>query len=267
MGNIVNKVTKVATLGLVDDVTGMEAAQDAARGGAATQAAAEQRKLDYLMEREALPQQYRDASLNKIAGLYGLEGGDEGALESLQRTPIYEAIMSGADIGEESVLARASQMGMTRSGDVAYDLQDFNSRLKNQALMQSLKGVEGLANLPSNSNQIGDTMAGIGRTRGQGQVAAGQAEQDMTGMILSGLAQGAGAAAKFSDARLKINVEPKGKRNGHEWFSWVWNSRAKELGLEGKGEGVIADKVEKYLPEAIKVHKGFKTVDYDMLGV
>jgi hypothetical protein len=265
MGDIVNKITKVATLGLVDDVTGMEAAQDAALKGAATQAAAEQRKLDYLIEREALPQQYRDASLNKVAGLYGLEGGDEDALESLQRTPIYEAIMSGADIGEESVLANASQMGMTRSGDVAYDLTDFRSRLKNKALMESLQGVKGLAMLPSNTNQIGDTMAGIGRTIGQGQVAAGQAEQDTTGMILSGLAQGAGAY--FSDARLKINVEPKGKRNGHEWFSWTWNKRAEQLGLEGQGEGVIADKVEKYLPEAIKVHKGFKTVDYDMLGV
>jgi hypothetical protein len=150
---------------------------------------------------------------------------------------------------------------MTRSGDVAYDLADYNARLKQQALMGGLEGIRGMAQLPSMAPQIAQGISGIGKTLSQGQIAKGQAQQAGMGMALS-----AGALA-FSDSRLKSNVVAKGKRNGHEWFAWDWNSRAKKLGLEGKGEGVIADKVEKYMPEAIKYHQGFKTVEYDMLGV
>ena len=40
MGNIANKLTKVATLGLVDDVTGEEAAAKAAQQAAGQQASA-----------------------------------------------------------------------------------------------------------------------------------------------------------------------------------------------------------------------------------
>lgn len=261
MSGFVNSIVEIGTLGLVEDVTGMEAAQEASLQGAATTAGAQRESLEYLKEREALPQQYREAGLGQLAGIYGLEGGDPDALATLERSPIYQAIMSSADIGEESVLTRASKMGMTRSGDVAYDLTDYNAKLKQKALMGGLEGIRGMAQLPSMAPQIAQGISGIGRTLGQGQVAAGQAEQDVTGMLLSG------AAAAFSDSRLKINVVAKGKRNGHEWFSWEWNRRANKLGLDGKGEGVIADKVEKYLPEAIKIHQGYKTVDYDMLGV
>jgi len=248
----------------VGSITGSTKAGEAAERGAATAAESQREALDYLKEREALPQQYREAGLGQLAGIYGLEGGDPDALARLERSPIYEAIMSSADIGEESVLATASQRGMTRSGDVAYDLADYNARLKQQALMGGLQGIQGMAQLPSMATQIAQGISGVGQTLAQGQIAKGQAAQAGMGMVLGAAAQG---AAAFSDSRLKINVVAKGKRNGHEWFSWDWNRLAKKLGLEGKGEGVIADKVEKYMPEAVKVHQGFKTVDYDMLGV
>jgi hypothetical protein len=329
--------------GLIGKITGATAAGKAAEQGAATAAAAQQAGLDYLKETEALPQQYRQAGLSQLAGIYGLGGGgytaeqqavlDEieqlkqaapgisapgvggrsirgrgfgggrlgglrgraaapdtqigidnerlqeleaqaagfqpmteedqqmQAMARLERSPIYQAIMSSADIGEESVLTRASQMGMTRSGDVSYDLTDYNAQLKQQALMGGLRGIQDMAQLPSMAPQIAEGISGIGQTLSQGQIARGQAKQEGMGMALS-----AGALA-FSDSRLKANVVSKGKRNGHEWFSWEWNRLAKKLGLEGKGEGVIADKVEKYLPEAVKVHQGYKTVDYDMLEV
>jgi hypothetical protein len=260
MGSLVKKVTGFVG-DVVGGVTGATAAGEAAERGAGTAAAAQRESLEYLKEREALPQQYREEGLGQLAGIYGLEGGDPDALARLERSPIYQAIMSSADIGEESVLTRASQMGMTRSGDVAYDLADYNARLKQQALMGGLEGIRGMAQLPSMAPEIAQGISGIGTTLGQGQIAKAQAQQAGMGMALT-----AGAAA-FSDSRLKINVVAKGKRNGHEWFSWDWNRRANKLGLEGKGEGVIADKVEKYMPEAIQIHHGFKTVDYDMLGV
>jgi hypothetical protein len=260
MSSIISKVTGFVG-DVVGGVTGATAAGEAAERGAATAAGAQRESLEYLKEREALPQQYREAGLGQLAGIYGLEGGDPDALARLERSPIYQAIMSSADIGEESVLTRASQMGMTRSGDVEYDLADYNARLKQQALTGGLEGIRGMAQLPSMAPEIAQGISGIGTTLAQGQIAKGQAQQAGMGMALS-----AGALA-FSDSRLKSNVVAKGKRNGHEWFSWDWNRLAKKIGLEGKGEGVIADKVEKYMPDAVKVHQGYKTVDYDMLGV
>jgi hypothetical protein len=245
----------------IGSITGSTAAGEAAERGAATAAGAQRESLDYLKEREALPQQYREAGLGQLAGIYGMEGGDPDALARLERSPIYQAIMSSADIGEESVLATAGKRGMTRSGDVVADLSDYNAKLKQQALFGGLQGIQGMAQLPSMAPQIAQGISGIGQTLSQGQIAKAQAQQAGMGMALT-----AGAAA-FSDSRLKINVEAKGKRNGHEWFTWIWNKRAEALGLVGRGEGVIADKVEKYMPEAIKLHEGFKTVDYDMLGV
>jgi hypothetical protein len=260
MSGIINKVTGFVG-DIVGGVTGATAAGEAAERGAATSAEAQQAGLDYLKETEALPQQYRQEGLGALAGIYGLEGGDPEALANLERSPIYQAIMSSADIGEESILTRASQMGMTRSGDVAYDLTDYNARLKQQALMGGLEGIRGMAQLPTMAPEIAQGMAGVGQTYAQGQIARGRATQEGMGMAINA------AAAAFSDQRLKSNVVAKGKRNGHEWFAWDWNRLAKKLGLEGKGEGVIADKVEKYLPEAVKVHQGYKTVDYDMLEV
>jgi hypothetical protein len=245
----------------IGSITGSTAAGESAERGAATAAAAQRESLDYLKEREALPQQYREAGLGQLAGIYGLEGGDPDALARLERSPIYQSIMSSADVGEESVLSRASQMGMTRSGDVAYDLADYNAQLKQQALMGGLQGIQGMAQLPSMAPQIAQGISGVGQTLSQGQIAKAQAQQAGMGMALT-----AGAAA-FSDSRLKSNVVAKGKRNGHEWFAWNWNHLAKKLGLEGSGEGVIADKVERYMPDAVRVHQGYKTVDYDMLGV
>jgi hypothetical protein len=260
MSSLVSSVTGFVG-DIVGGVTGATAAGEAAERGAATSAEAQQAGLDYLKETEALPQQYRQEGLGALAGIYGLEGGDPDALARLERSPIYQAIMSSADIGEESVLTRASQMGMTRSGDVAYDLADYNARLKQQALMGGLEGIRGMAQLPSMAPEIAQGISGVGQTYAQGQIAKGRAAQEGMGMAIDA------ATAVFSDSRLKINVVAKGKRNGHEWFSWEWNRRANKLGLEGKGEGVIADKIEKYMPEAIKIHQGFKTVDYDMLGV
>jgi len=49
-----------------------EEAAEASKEAAATQAAYQQRALDYLMERERLPQQYREQALTELAGIYGI---------------------------------------------------------------------------------------------------------------------------------------------------------------------------------------------------
>ena len=80
--------------------------------------------------------------------------------------------------------------------------------------------------------------------------------------LLGGLAGLGGAAiTKYSDRRLKTNIQPKGSRNGFPWYSWDWADGS------GSDEGVMADEVEKLLPEAVVQFGEFKAVRYDMLGV
>jgi len=160
--------------------TAAEASTDAANVAASSQTEA----LNYLKEREAIPQQFREEALKKVGGLYGLEGGEGSQQELINRamkSPLYSAIMSGKKEGEAGILRNASATGGLRSGNVQGALYDYNVDLKTKALLDSynneLSGLQGLANLPSNANQIASSISGVGATQAQGLVAAGQAQQ------------------------------------------------------------------------------------------
>ena len=163
---------------------GAPEAADASESAANTQANAQMAQLNYLKEREAMPQQFREEGLSQLAGLYGMEGGtgsQQDLIDRAQASPLYSSIMGTRGAGEESILRNASATGGLRSGNVQDALFSYNANLENQALNQAygqqLSGLQGLANLPSNANQIGQTMANIGGTRAAGQVASGQAWQ------------------------------------------------------------------------------------------
>ncbi|MDX2471065.1 MAG: tail fiber domain-containing protein, partial [SAR324 cluster bacterium] len=70
----------------------------------------------------------------------------------------------------------------------------------------------------------------------------------------------------LSDARLKNNIQ-----RGEEFYpglqraSWTWNDKANALGLYGDSKGVIAQDLEKVLPQHIREFAGFKAVDYEGL--
>jgi hypothetical protein len=71
----------------------------------------------------------------------------------------------------------------------------------------------------------------------------------------------------LSDERLKENIEPIGiSENGHNVYTWDWNDKAKELGVNDPTTGVIAQEVMKYMPEAvIKDANGYYKVNYGVL--
>jgi len=169
-------------------------AAEAQETGTAQIVEAQREALEYLKEREQLPQQFREGALGRIAGLYGLEGG-EGSQEELisqaRLSPIYEAILSSRDAGEESILRNRSVTGGLRSGASIGDLTNYNQQLENQALLtaynQQLQGLQGLAMLPSNAGAIAQQIGGIGQTLGQGTMAAGQTRAQ--GTMAAGQAQ------------------------------------------------------------------------------
>lgn len=66
-----------------------------------------------------------------------------------------------------------------------------------------------------------------------------------------------------SDRRLKQNIEPFGKENGHNLYKFAYKAQPNK-----KYIGVMADEVEKTHPDAVSRGKdGFKTVDYGKIGV
>ena len=75
----------------------------------------------------------------------------------------------------------------------------------------------------------------------------------------------AGGMAAMSDKRLKEDITSVGVIDGHKVYKWIWNDKAKKLGLVGKGMGVIAQEVEKYAPWAVTLKDGYKAVYYDSL--
>jgi len=88
---------------------------------------------------------------------------------------------------------------------------------------------------------------------------------------LSQLGQIAGIAGSlgfspFSDARLKDNVTRIGKDEGYNVYTWEWNDKAKELGIDSPTVGVMAQEVLETNPDAISVDEnGYYRVNYGAL--
>ena len=161
--------------------------------GAQISAQSQREALQYLKQREAVPQQFREAGLKRLGGLYGMPGGvgsQQELIERAKESPLYGAMMGGREAGEEAILRGASATGGLRSGNVQGAMYDYNTQLQNQALLQSynqqLQGLQGMAGLPSNAPQIASGMAGVGQTLGQGVSGAGQTMAQ--GQVASGQA-------------------------------------------------------------------------------
>lgn len=172
---------------IISDIFGGGSNNDAANASllaSQTQAQWQQNALNYLKQTEQIPQQFRQEGLQGLAGIYGLPGGtgtQQEAINQAQQSPLYRSLMSGLGLGEEQIMKNAAATGGLRSGNTQYNLADYATRLQNNALLQSynqqLAGLQGLAQLPSNANNIATMMSNIGSTYGQGITATGQAQQ------------------------------------------------------------------------------------------
>lgn len=256
-----------------------KSSRDASRA-AQIQATSQREALDYLKEREEIPQMFREGSLTRLGGLYGLEGGEGSQEELIKRaieSPLYRQIVGGREEGEEAILRNMAATGGLRSGNIQEDLYDYNTQLENQALLSAyndqIRGLTGLAGLPSNANQIAQLTTDIGTTLAQGKVAASQAEQDANQQLFNnimGLGQlGLSTAGliMYSDRRLKKNVKKVGELNGFNIYSFDWNSIARMLGLTGKTIGCMADEVFEIDPSAVFFKDDFLMVNYSKIGI
>ena len=94
-------------------------------------------------------------------------------------------------------------------------------------------------------------------------------ERGLSGTEFGQAAAGVGTLVGLfpSDEKLKENIKPIGKSaNGHNLYTWDWNEKAKNLGIDSPSTGVIAQEVMKYMPEAVfKDASGYYKVNYGVL--
>lgn len=247
-----------------------------AEDAAEVQAQAQREALDYLKQTERLPQALREGALTGLGAEYGLTLGKDGKFVSdgqsiVQRAESSPFYQTAVQRGEEGVLRNASATGGLRSGNTNEALAAVNQNALMASYANQLSGLQGMAQLPSNANNIASSMAGIGQTTAQGMTAQANygAQQSQNNF---NNAMGAGALAMqgyetFSDERLKEDIKQIGEQNGHKVYEWLWNAAAASLGLFGRSSGVLAHEVERTHPHAVRERHGYKCVDYVAIGV
>lgn len=256
-------------MGMIGDIFGGgDDAGDASIKAADIQAQYQREALQYLKEREAIPQQFREGSLQQLAGAYGLSGGASGDefIRSAQGSPIYKAIMGNLPEMEEAVLRNQSATGALRTGATDMMLAENQRNLRGQALGGVLGGLQGMANLPSLAPAIAGQTSGIGQTLAQGQIGAAQSQQagQQQGfgnlMGLGALGLSAYDSGLFCDPRLKSNPVKIGEFGGVQIYEWEWNDAAEKLGLRGKGRGPMADEIQRRWPAMVTEKNGYMYV-------
>lgn len=269
--------------GWLRNAFGADKAADAQREATTQAVDAQQRALDYLMQREEIPSQIRDQALTDLAGFYQVPAQmktQEELIAEAKASPLYGAIMGNLDLGIDEILRTSSATGQLRSGAPKRAIADTTTRLANEALLQSfgqaqarddysrglnLQGLQGLAGLGTNQNAIAGAMQGIGATQAQGTIGQAQTQTSALNNAFNTLLGVGQLAASFSDIRLKTNIRYLGDAGGLSWYRWTWNDKAAELGLEGDQIGVLAHQVAERFPDAISVDQGYLKVDYDRL--
>ena len=212
-------------------------------------------------------------------------------IQNSARTNAQQAALSTLQNNQSTQLNAANQLGSL--GTSSAGLLNQTANQYNQVYQNALQGSNVLQTQAQNQadtnwfNQTGQQQQGwanlgnlaniAGSIGGMGGTTTGTAKQSgggssMFNNVLGGAStmMGAYGAMTQSDASLKKKVKKTGKsKDGTNTYSWEWNNSAKQkYGLEGKGEGVLAQDVAKKKPEAVKrdVSKGKLMVDYSVLG-
>lgn len=244
-----------------------------------------------------------NTALTRYSALSGLAGPEaqQAIIQQIQGGPEYGALVrSGEEAILQSASATGGLRGGNTQAALAKFrpeilstlIRDEYSRLGGMVA----GGQNAAAGVGSAGMQTGNNIANLYGQVGQAQagqaIARGQATADMWGNIAGsvGLAAGLGAfaqnpgagagggvggaagnvgstigavAGRFSDARLKEDIQCIGTRAGHNWyrFRYVWDAPGTVR------EGVMAHEVKVTHPEAVGQSQGYLTVDYAKLGI
>lgn len=284
-------------MGFVRDLTGKTQA-DAAKEGAARQEDFARQALEKQEQayQEILPglgqflsPQYRDAFMGgegsgEGAGMSPLDQlrAASGALGPEAQAEFYKGFQEDPgtqflrEQGQKGINQQLAAQGGLGGGARLKALSDFNQGLANQQLQQRLSQLGGLAQtdiglgtgLANLRTGLGSAQAqnlqNIGGIQAQGLLGAAQARNQGASGLLGNIVSGIGAAAGFSDRRLKENISKVGEYKGVPWYTWDWTEEAQEIVGDQPGEGVIADEIDQTFVYT-DPKTGYAMVDYDQL--
>ena len=187
MSSFVNKITEIGTFGLVDDITGVDAQQEAARGSAQAQADAGQASIEEL-------QRSKQEGLGFLQpfqqlGQQGLDQSNfltdpNAQFDFLQNNPLFQI---GLDNANRQTSQLAASRGRLSSGDTLQQLNqnalltaaplisDQKNSIQN-LINQGLQTAQGQANTAiGTGTNIANTTTDIGAALAAGQVGAANA--------------------------------------------------------------------------------------------
>ena len=258
---------------------GFEQAQQAAQADLARQ-----QQLGIFGAGQEQQRALEQARLGQQAGLAGYQG----RLSTAQRQAelAQQAGLAGQDIQARMAMMqpelelRARQQRAGLLGGISGEQQARLGMLGQIGLQQQGLGQRGLdASYQEFQRALGYGPQQFGLlAAGQGVTTPTTTTKQSTGLgnILGSAAQlyglsllpgSGGFTNSFSDERLKENIKPIGKsENGHNLYTWDWNDKAKELGVNTPTTGVLAQEVKKYMPEAVITDEsGYYRVNYGVL--
>ena len=251
--------------------SGFEQAQAAAQADLARQ-----QQLGIFGAGQEQQRALQQAQFGQQAGIFGAELGQQRRMQQAQME--QQRQMGGLDIAGRAALSQPQL--------------EMQARAQRAGLLGGLQGqqVQGLGLLgQAGAQQQGLQQRAIDAQRGEFQRALGYGPQQVgllqagmgtplisqstTGQQKTGAGDVLGTAAQLagmffmSDKTLKENIKPIGKsENGHNVYTWDWNDKAKELGVNDPTTGVLAQEVMKYMPEAVSKHaNGYYMVNYGVL--
>jgi hypothetical protein len=216
---------------------------------------AEDRKTNDYLSNRGIPlgsEAYRRA----LSGLRRDRGGQLNQL-SLQSTL--------AGTGEQDRLVRlaeaqrAARLAETGSATQGIDLGFFGNvnQIDAAGIISGQEGAQNAYNL----NRFQDTQARRNATLNElikGISGGGGGGGAASGGAASG---GAGAAAAASDISLKENIEKVGEKNGFNIYEFNYKGKL------GRYSGVMAQEVQKIMPDAVIEKDGYLAVYYDKIGI
>jgi len=212
MSSLVNKVVKVASFGMVDDVTGVEGAQKAARKAGDLQAQAafagidEQRRQFDVTQQNLQP--FQEAGVSALAqqqALLGLSGAEaqQQAFNQFTESPGQRFLRERQ---EKALLRNASAIGGLGGGNVRTALQEQAAGIAQQDFQNQFgrlgqlagQGQSAVTNIGQFGAQTAGNIANLGQTaaeaRASGLLGAAQANTQFTNQLLQLGGQAAGAA-------------------------------------------------------------------------
>jgi len=205
---------------------------------------------------------YVQAGYGAADDVRSLVGDPQAQMNLLANSPVFKSMLEQQNRG---IMAQQAARGKMGSGDTRAAIQRGTIGLGGQFIDDQIgrympllnQGQYATANLADRGSQLMTDAANAEAAGVMGQAAgSAQGAQNMTTAAST-------IMSIFSDESLKKKIFTVGYHNELPVYTWEWNDKAKDVGLEGGGYGHLAQEVKAKHPELVsETSGGLMKVDY-----